>query len=178
MLFRSQIIVGLGGHDAADRSAVRRVFEAARDIARRARIDSDTHVSSDEIDSLTGQVLLAAYPDRLAMARQTAGQFLMRNGGGTACNSKDTLAREAFIVAADIDGGRGTDDRKIAVAARHLDEAVAAIRRPRGKADPGEDFVRRKRGAEQALEKVGGLQGARTVVPVEDRKSTRLNSSH
>ena len=106
----------------AGSSDVSLVFEAARDIARRARIDSDTHVSSDEIDSLTGQVLLAAYPDRLAMARQTAGQFLMRNGGGAACNSKDSLAREAFIVAADIDGGRGNARlrRGAAVDANHI----------------------------------------------------------
>ena len=122
LALRVQIVVGLGGHDAADRGAVRRVFDAARDIARRAGIDSDTHVSTDEIDSLTGQVLLAAYPDRLAMARQTAGQFLMRSGGGAACNPKDSIAREPFIVAADIDGGRGNARlrRGAAVDANHI----------------------------------------------------------
>ena len=122
LALRVQITVGLGGHDAADRGAVRRVSGTARDIARRARIDSDTFVGADEIDSLTGQVLLAAYPDRLAMARQTAGQFLMRGGGGTACSSRDSLAREPFIVAADIDGGRGNARlrRGAAVDAAHI----------------------------------------------------------
>ena len=122
LALRVQIVAGLGGHDAADRGAVRRVSGAARDIARRARIDSDLFVSADEIDTLTGQVLLAAYPDRLAMARQTAGQFLMRGGGGAACGAKDSLAREPFIVGADIDGGRGNARlrRGAAVDADHI----------------------------------------------------------
>ena len=107
LALRMRILLGIDSHDAADRGAVRRVFQAARDIARRARIDSDTFVGADECDTLTGQVLLAAYPDRLAMARQSAGQFLMRGGGGVVCGPKDGLARERFVVAADIDGGRG-----------------------------------------------------------------------
>ena len=107
LALRVRILLGIDSHDAADRGAVRRVFQSARDIARRARIDSDRFVSAGDVDSVTGQVLLAAYPDRLAMARQTAGQFLMRGGGGVTCGPKDGLAREQFIVAADIDGGRG-----------------------------------------------------------------------
>ena len=122
LALRVQVVCGLGGHDAADRGAVRRTLETARDIARRARIDSDTFVSADAIDSLTGQVLLAAYPDRLAMARSTAGQFLMRGGGGAACGARDSLAREPFIVAADIDGGRGNARLRLgaAVDADHI----------------------------------------------------------
>ena len=122
LALRVRILTGLEGHDAADRGGVRRVFESARDIARRARIEHDTYVSTDEIDVLTGQVLLAAYPDRLAMARQTAGQFIMRGGGGVQCGSKDGLARERFIVAADIDGGRGNAAlrRGAAVDAQHI----------------------------------------------------------
>ena len=105
---RVRIVLGLDGHDAADRGATRRVLDAARDIARRAGVRSNVDVDADDVDSLTGPVLLAAYPDRLAMARSTAGQFLMRGGGGAACPSRDPLARERFVVAADIDGGRGT----------------------------------------------------------------------
>ena len=122
LALRVRILAGLEGHDAADRGAVRRVSDSARDIARRARIDHDTFVSADEIDVLTGQVLLAAYPDRLAMARQTAGQFLMRGGGGVMCGPKDSLAREKFVVAADIDGGRGNSQlrRGAAVDSQHI----------------------------------------------------------
>ena len=122
LALRVRIVLGIDSHDAADRGAVRRVFQSARDIARRAGVDSDRYVSADEADSLTGQVLLAAYPDRLAMARQTAGQFLMRGGGGAACGTKDSLAKEQFVVAADIDGGRGSSRlrRGAGVDAEHI----------------------------------------------------------
>jgi len=122
LALRVKVVLGTAGHDAADRGAVRRVLDAARDIARRSRIDHDVHVDSDMIDSLTGQVLLAAYPDRLAMARSTPGQFLMRGGGGVSTDKKDPLARESFVVAADLDGGRGNARmrRGAAVDAAHI----------------------------------------------------------
>ena len=122
LALRVRAVLGISGHDAADRGALRRVLDAARDIARRARIDHDPHVDGDIVDSITGQVLLAAYPDRLAMSRGTPGQFLMRGGGGVSTDKKDALAREAFIVAADLDGGRGNSRlrRGAAVDAAHI----------------------------------------------------------
>jgi ATP-dependent helicase HrpB len=122
LALRVKAVLGISGHDAADRGALRRVLDAARDIARRARIDHDPRVDGDIIDALTGQVLLAAYPDRLAMSRGTPGQFLMRGGGGVSTDKKDALAREGFIVAADLDGGRGGSRlrRGAAVDAAHI----------------------------------------------------------
>lgn len=122
LALRVKAVLGISGHDAADRGALRRVMDTARDIARRARIDHDARVDSDMVDALTGQVLLAAYPDRLAMSRGTPGQFLMRGGGGVSTDKKDALAREGFIVAADLDGGRGSSRlrRGAAVDAAHI----------------------------------------------------------
>lgn len=104
---RVRLVLDLERHDLADRGALHRVREAARDIARRSGISSDTYISSDMVDSLCGAVLLSAYPDRLAMRRSSAGQFVMREGGAVSCDSKDDIAKEMFIIAADVDSRRG-----------------------------------------------------------------------
>ena len=108
LALRVKAVLGVSHHDEADRGAVFRVRDAAKDIARRSQIHIENDVSSDAIDSLTGAVLLSAYPDRLAMRRSSAGQFVMRSGGGISMNAKDSIARESFIVAADIDSQRST----------------------------------------------------------------------
>jgi len=105
---RVKAVLGIASHDLADRGAVHRVRDAARDIARRASISADANVTHDAVDSLCGAVLLSAYPDRLAMRRSTAGQFVMRGGGAVHMDSKDLIAREKFVVAADIDSQRST----------------------------------------------------------------------
>lgn len=107
LTLRVRLILDLERHDLADRGALHRVRDAARDIARRSGISSDTYVSADMVDSLCGAVLLSAYPDRLAMRRSTAGQFVMREGGAVSCDNKDDIAKEMFIVAADVDSRRG-----------------------------------------------------------------------
>lgn len=107
LALRVRLLLDLERHDLADRGALHRVRDAARDIARRSRISSDTYISADMVDSLCGAVLLSAYPDRLAMRRSTAGQFVMREGGAVSCDNRDDIAKEMFIVAADVDSRRG-----------------------------------------------------------------------
>lgn len=107
LALRVRLVLDLERHDLADRGAVQRVRDAARDIARRSGISSDTYVSADMVDAMCGAVLLSAYPDRLAMRRSTAGQFVMREGGAVSCDNKDDIAKEMFIVAADVDSRRG-----------------------------------------------------------------------
>ena len=108
LALRVKAVLEIAHHDAADRGATRRVLEAARDIARRSSIHTDDNVSDDAVDSLCGVVLLSAYPDRLGMRRASPGQFVMRGGGGVTMDSKDPIAREKFVVAADIDAQRST----------------------------------------------------------------------
>ena len=107
LAIRVKAVMQLDGHDMVDRGALHRVRDAARDIARRSGIDANIGITSDTVDTLTGAVLLSAYPDRLAMRRSSAGQFVMRGGGGFTLDSKDHIARERFVVAADIDQQRG-----------------------------------------------------------------------
>jgi len=83
-----------------------RVARGARDIARRLGIDP-CEVDSDSVHQMCGALLLAAYPDRLAMRRSSPGQFVLRTGNGALMDRNDGLAGESFVVAADLDGGRG-----------------------------------------------------------------------
>lgn len=88
------------------RGARERVMRGARDIARRVGV-SACEVDSDDVHSMCGALQLVAYPDRLAMRRATPGQFVLRTGNGALMDKNDGIANETFIVAADLDGGRG-----------------------------------------------------------------------
>jgi ATP-dependent helicase HrpB len=108
---RVEVVAGLRHHDAADRSAARRLRERAADLARRAGVAFDV----DTIDpERTGTVLLLGYPDRLA-GRRRPGQFQLRSGSGAWLPDDDPLADEPFLVAADLDGRR--DRARIRLAA-------------------------------------------------------------
>jgi ATP-dependent helicase HrpB len=102
LALRIEVLAGTGWHHDADRRAVERVRERARDIARRAGIDRDGTVEVDR----TGRVALLAYPDRLAAKRGRAGQLQLRTGAGAWLATGDPLAGEAFVVACDLDGNR------------------------------------------------------------------------
>jgi ATP-dependent helicase HrpB len=102
LALRIGAITGRRGHDAADRGAVHRLRDRAADLARRAGIRFDL----DDVDpDRAGKVLLLGYPDRLA-ARRRPGQYQLRSGSGAWLPDDDTLADQAFLVAADLDGRR------------------------------------------------------------------------
>jgi len=123
---RVRIVLGLDSHDTADRGGVARVRERAKDLARRARISSDVFVSADLIDHYCGALLLRAYPDRLAMRRSTPGQFITYDGSGAWCDTKDILAQEQFLVAADLDADRKSSRIRRA-AALDADQVAATL---------------------------------------------------
>jgi len=131
LALRVRIVLGLDSHDGADRGGVARVRERAKDLARRARISSDVFVSTDLIDHYCGALLLRAYPDRLAMRRSTPGQFITYDGGGAWCDTKDVLAQEQFLVAADLDADRKSSRIRRA-AALDADQVAATL---------GEDLI-------------------------------------
>ncbi len=123
---RVAIIIGNERHQDADQNGVQRIMERAIDIARRADISVVNSVTPEKINSRVGALLVQAYPDRLAMRRTTAGQFVLRAGGGAWMDSKDSLANEQFIVAADLDGNRKSSRIRRA-AALEADDVVIAL---------------------------------------------------
>lgn len=109
---RLRVLAGRAGHDLADRGAVHRLRDRAKDLARRMRVRFDI----DLIDAdRAGAVLLHAFPDRLA-ARRRPGQFQLRTGAGAWLPDTDPLAHESFVVAADLDGKRGRARIRLAAA--------------------------------------------------------------
>ena len=55
-------------------------------------------------DVSPARLLALAYPDRIAKARGQAGQFLLANGRGAALDASDALARQPYLVVAEMTG--------------------------------------------------------------------------
>ena len=122
---------GLGGSDTDLRERLRRLAadrapraEEARRLARRIAGLVARHAGERDVEA-AGAVLAFAYPDRVAAARGAPGRFLLANGRGGVLDAADPLAREPFLVVAEIQGA--------AEAARIL--AAAPIRREEIEAD-------------------------------------------
>ena len=101
---------GLGG-EASDLEARLNRFRAdrgdrastARAMASKwARLVSDGTPAGNELSP--GAVLALAYPDRIAQARGARGAFRLANGRGGVLEEHESLAREPFIVVADMTG--------------------------------------------------------------------------
>jgi ATP-dependent helicase HrpB len=110
---RVGIVTGDTRDDRADRRAVEQIRDRALGIADRARIRL---VFADVDAARCGPVLALAYPDRVATRRSQPGQFQLRTGGGAWISKDDPLAREQFIVAADLDGNRTSARARLAAA--------------------------------------------------------------
>lgn len=122
---RIALVTGDSRDDRADRRSVERVRDRALDLARRAGVRL---VLADVDPARCGAVLALAYPDRVAVRRSQIGQFQLRSGGGAWVGKDDPLARETFIVAADLDGNRTSARVRLGAGldAAELESALAA----------------------------------------------------
>lgn len=106
---------GLGGNDVDLRERLRRFAgdrsPRARD-ARRLAANWARLVGAPEDDPIdverAGAVLSLAYPDRIAKARGKPGEVVLANGRGAALDPGDALAREPYLVIADMGGAQAT----------------------------------------------------------------------
>ncbi len=122
---------GLGGLDVdlaerrrrLARDGAQRAKDARVMAGRWARAAGGGRASAGEGMS-EGQLLAAAFPERLAKARGGAGEFLLANGRGAYVEVTDALAREAWLAVGELGGGETRD--RILSAAR-LDAAEIAI---------------------------------------------------
>jgi ATP-dependent helicase HrpB len=99
-------------HPRADGRALGSVRASAYDLARRVGVEP----GGVRIDR-AGLTLALAYPDRVAQNRDgtTPGRFKLTGGSAAWVRPTDSLAGEAFVVAADLDGHR--KDARIRLAA-------------------------------------------------------------
>jgi ATP-dependent helicase HrpB len=97
------------GGQVVDAGALRRAGAEARQWRRALRLPERDAAPPDE--GLPGLLLAFAYPDRIAQRRPgQPGHFLLRNGRGATLDPHQPLAREDWIVAAELDGA-GRDSR-------------------------------------------------------------------
>lgn len=117
---------GLGG-DSADlerRLERFRLEKSPRAVAARQlaeRLARQAGGSKGEPPS-AGALLLAAWPDRVAMARGERGRFVLANGRGATLDVVDPLAGEKFLVVADLQGK--AQNARIAAAAPVSEEEI------------------------------------------------------
>ena len=89
--------------DGADRGAIARIRDGARQFRRRLRVRDDVAPEGDP-----AALLAAGFPDRVGASRAEAGQFRLSGGGGASLAASDPLARTALLVAPALHVGRGT----------------------------------------------------------------------
>jgi ATP-dependent helicase HrpB len=112
-------------HEKGQRAA------AARDLAARlARTAGHGGKPSNSPDP--GALLLAAYPDRLARQRGGRGRYLLANGRGAELDETDALAKEEFLVIADLTGRAGAQRILAAAALDPADVEAFAAREGEG----------------------------------------------
>lgn len=116
LALRLEVLRAADRRTDVDREALRRARAEARlcgKAARSAEFD-DERVSP-------GLLLAFAYPDRIGRRREgQRGRFLLRNGQGASLEG-DGLAREEYLVAAELDGRR-RESRIVRAAALGLEE--------------------------------------------------------
>jgi ATP-dependent helicase HrpB len=105
---RHRVDIALSGRRDA---ALRLILETARRLSPQRAAGAETPDVSR-----TGAVLALAYPDRIGRRRPgTTGRYLLSGGRGAALPEGDPMAREEFLVVADLDGS--AQDARIFLAA-------------------------------------------------------------
>lgn len=93
---------------------------AARRLSGRLARQAGATPSATEVTSSLGRLLIHAWPDRVAKARGAPGSFVLANGRGASVEETGPLARESFLIVADLQGK--AQAARIAAAAA-IDEA-------------------------------------------------------
>ena len=125
---------GLGGGstDLNDRLAAfgqdrsQRARQSSAMAARWAKAAGASGTDGREVSA--GRLLLAAYPIRIAKRRSGAGRYVLTNGRGVFLDPSDSLAREDWLVVADLGGGAARD-RVLLAAPITEDEVMRASAR-------------------------------------------------
>ncbi|MGE0419075.1 MAG: ATP-dependent helicase HrpB [Acetobacteraceae bacterium] len=118
------------GAAEADRGALSRIRQTARQYRRRLRVGADQIADGDP-----GKLLAAAFPDRIAQRRGEPGSFRLSGGGGAKLPPTDPLAKAGLLVIAALEMKAGARIRLAApldpddlphVLARRVTEQVEA----------------------------------------------------
>lgn len=103
---RIALLRGDRGHAQADRGALHRARRMVAELVRRASDQRGARANASAADDteLAGVLLAFAYPDRIGRRRAgTDGRYTLANGRGAYFADVQSLAREEYIVAIDLD---------------------------------------------------------------------------
>ncbi len=170
---------GLGGDttDLADRLArlhtdrSQRAVDARTMAAKWARLVRDK--ASPDMSPSPGAILAFAYPDRIAEARGQRGAFRLASGRGGMVEAHDRLAKEDFIVVADLTGK--AERARIRLAAAISREEIETLLAPRITAettvafDPATRAVRARR-----VRRLGAVQLAEEPIAAPNNAETTM----
>jgi ATP-dependent helicase HrpB len=127
---------GLGGTDPdldhrlsrfrADRSPRAKAARGLAERLARAAGASVDKASAKDTAIAAGPLLLHAWPDRVTRARGAPGRYVLANGRGAVLDETAALAREEWLVVADLQGG-AQNARITAAAAVGEDEVRSAL---------------------------------------------------
>jgi ATP-dependent helicase HrpB len=114
---------GLGGSDIDLDERLRRFTyekseraQAAKGLAKRFLASVGRGKERDTAEATTGELLLHAFPDRIALQRGARGRYVMANGRGAELAETERLAGDKMLVIADITG-RAAQPRVLSAAA-------------------------------------------------------------
>ncbi len=123
---------GLGGNDIDLDERLRRFRTDRSDKAQASRglagriADSLPNRASQQPGGSAGQLLLHAYPDRIALQRGGKGRFVMANGRGAELPENERLAGASMLVISDVTG-RAARPRILAAAEISRSEVEAEM---------------------------------------------------
>ncbi|XID95952.1 ATP-dependent helicase HrpB [Paenibacillaceae bacterium WGS1546] len=123
---RVEALRGSGSY-ACDEGARRRLAEEAARLGRELGIEAEARLGGggNELDRC-GLLLAFAYPDRIGR-RRDSGKYLLSGGRGASFGPGQALAREEWIVAADVDDA-GADGRIRLAAAVPFEQLAENLR--------------------------------------------------
>ncbi|WP_425419953.1 ATP-dependent helicase HrpB [Oricola indica] len=137
-----------------------------RDMARRAV--SPLGLPENDVAATAGEMLLDAYPDRLAKSRGGGrhGAFVMANGRGVAMDESEPLAGADYVVVADVTGV--AREGRITAAAAVDEDEVRAVMGDRIETATQVEFDRQKGGlTARRVERLGAVVLSRATRKVE-----------
>jgi ATP-dependent helicase HrpB len=114
--------------------------------------------------SPAGPLLLHAWPDRVAMARGAYGRFVLANGRGAMLEETEALAREKFLVVADLQGAATNARIASAAAVSEADIRAALSHRIERRTETFFDAERRAVRVRE-VERLGAIQLAERLLP-------------
>ncbi len=115
---RIALLAGEQGGPRANRGAVQRVRQLARQFKGYLRGPAREPVADPDHPRWLGGLLAFAYPDRIARQRRAGGgEYRLANGRAALFGEPDALMKEAWLVIADLGSRQGQREERIYLAA-------------------------------------------------------------